>query len=156
VSLHQSIIQLGQDLTTHPAAPAAAAPEGAVLNTIQAVVRYNVTPVDGLFISAKQFKYGLFIRFRNRVAVKLMEVDFETGTEKQILGFDSQNPTNANVQVAGNFKLARVFPQADSTPLDFVNKGYYVEAMLTAPLIATGSPAEISLIKIVASPDFAG
>jgi hypothetical protein len=153
VSLHQSIIQLGPDISTNTAAPTAASAAGTVLNTVQAVVRYNVTPVDGLFIAAKQFKYGLFIRFRNRVTIKLMEVDFETGAEKQILQFDSQNPGNANVQVAGNFRLAKVFSKDDSAPLDFVNKGYYVEATLTAPLIATGSPAEISIIKIVASPD---
>jgi hypothetical protein len=51
VTLHGSIIQLGVDIAP-PQAAAAARPLGQLgltFPTIQAVARYNVTPVDGLF-----------------------------------------------------------------------------------------------------------
>jgi hypothetical protein len=40
--------------------------------------------------------------------------------------------------------------------LDFVNKAYYVEATLTAPVIAVGHPAAISIIKLVRTVPFQG
>jgi hypothetical protein len=55
VSLHQSVIQLGADLIPPPSIAhneAAAALFSAAVPTQQAVVRYNVTPVDGMFPSA--------------------------------------------------------------------------------------------------------
>jgi hypothetical protein len=40
--------------------------------------------------------------------------------------------------------------------MDFLNKAYYVEATLIAPAIAVGSPAEISVVQVFPSPNFAG
>src|SRR5579872_1722968 len=78
VSLHQSIIQLGSELTTTTGPSVAAPVPGGVLqSTIQAVVRYNITPVDGLFLTG-HFKYALQVRFRNHITAKLMEADIET------------------------------------------------------------------------------
>jgi hypothetical protein len=63
VSLHQSVIQLGVELLppVSTQAVAAQAAGGAVhptpvFPTTQAVVRYDVTPVDGLFIAGR-FRY---------------------------------------------------------------------------------------------------
>ena len=148
VTLHQSIIQLGAELSNTGGAAAAPVPGGVLQNTIQAVVRYNVTPVDGLFLPGP-FKYQLQVRFRNHITAKLMEVDLATGAEKQLLLLDSQSfPPNPNFQVQS------VAPKKDSTVMDFVNKAYYVEATLIASALVVGHPAEISIIKVISSSDF--
>ena len=147
VSLHQSIVQLGGDLIGTTGGTTAAPPAGPGLGTIQAVVRYNVTPVDGLF-PADKFKYALQIRFRNQIAAKLVEVDLATGAENQLILFESKHfPANPN------FQVQTVSATTDSKLMDFIAKAYYVEATLTAPQLAVGHPAEISIIKILASRD---
>jgi hypothetical protein len=154
VTLHQSIIQLGTELVpplpNQPAAGSAAFDLGANIPTIQAVVRYNVTPVEGLFFVTTNFRYHLQLRFRGQVAARLMEVDLENGTETQRLLLDSHNAPPPN------FVVQAVFEDHDSQPLDFVNKAYYVEATLVAPSLIIGHPAAISMIKIFASPNFPG
>jgi hypothetical protein len=151
VSLQQSVVQLGTAIEPPPQ-PAGSAPRaGAVLPTEQAVVRYNVTPVDGLLFAAANFRYHLQIRYRGRVTARLMEVDLESGAENQVILFDSSSfPTSPN------FQQHAVPMTQDSTPLDFVNKGYYVEATMTTSAVATGSPAAISIVKVFASPNFSG
>jgi hypothetical protein len=134
VTLHQSIIQLGTELSTQPtAAPAAGtADAGVSLPTMQAVVRYNVTPVDGLFNPA-HFRYSLQFRCRGQITAKLMEVDLTSGTETARILFNSDKSSNFTVQ----FALENTGDR-DSIPLDFNNKAYYVEATLTAPALAIG------------------
>ena len=156
VSLHQSVIQLGAELfpqaSTKVATAQVATPPHLGLNlpTIQAVVRYNVTPVDGLFIEGK-FKYQLQVRFRGRITAKLMQVDPENGTETQLILFDSNS-----FPPKPNFQVQSVSAKNDSLLLDFINKAYYVEATLIAPELVIGNPAAISIIKVIASPDFSG
>jgi hypothetical protein len=157
VSLHQSVIQLGVELLPpiSTQAVAAQAAGGAVhptpvFPTTQAVVRYNVTPVDGLFVAGR-FRYHLQLRFRGQVTARLMQVDIESGTETQLILFDS-----SSFPASPSFQVQTVPASADSALLDFVNKAYYVEATLIAPELVVGHPAAISIIKVFASPDFPG
>jgi hypothetical protein len=148
VTLHESIIQLGTEvLPPLTAAPAVGMGPGGRVNfpTVQAVVRYNVTPVEGLF-NVPPFKYNLLFRCRGQITANLIEVDFESGMETSRILFKSNNSPNFQVQSA--FETPPI--GENSTPLDFVNKAYYVEATLTASALVIGHPAAISIIKISA------
>src|SRR5947207_13869231 len=71
---------------------AAAAPGAVSLPTASAVIRYNVTPVDGLFtpgIGALRVRY-LATGPGARVVAKLIEVDLATGAERIRVTFDSR------------------------------------------------------------------
>jgi hypothetical protein len=151
VTLHGSIIQVGIDISP-PLPVAAARPLSVVgLPTIQAVVRYNVTPVDGLFFdqpASNKFHYGLELRYLGHVTAKLREVDLQTGNDPDqgLILFDKTSPS---------FKVETVFATQFEGVLDFKNKAYYVEATLVAPALVVGHPAAISIIKLVAKqPDF--
>ena len=114
-------------------------------------MRYNVTPVAGLFPEPIQplpgrFKYGLRIRCLNQITAKLMEVDLTTGAENQRILFDSKN-----FPESPTFQVRTVAQKPPSSLLDFVGKGYYVEATLTASAIRVGSPSAISIIKLLAA-----
>jgi hypothetical protein len=169
VTLHHSIIQLGVDLLppmpTEAAAAqitvaakqlaaaatqlAAAATQAAgatpqaelTFPTLRAVVRYNVTPVDGLFtVRGSLVSYVLRARFRGQVSAKLMEVDMDTGIETQLALLDGHGPDFHVKQATIDKHVPPVF--------DFEQKAYYVEAVLTAPAHVIGNPAAISIIKI--------
>src|SRR6516162_11208607 len=102
VHLFQSIVQLGTDLggPLDPGAQGAGATPNVDLPTSQAIVRYNITPVEGLFFIETPFKYQIRIRYRGRVAAKLMEVNIESGAETQLILFDSSKfPSTDNLQV---------------------------------------------------------
>jgi hypothetical protein len=150
VTLHQSIVQLGTGLAPpHVAAEAASAVSEAALApelqlpTIQAVVRYNVTPVDGLFFTpGSGLHYFLKLRCRGNVSARLVEVDLQTGAETQRILLNSNT---ANFQVV----VKEENPTApESKVMDFVEKAYYVEATLTASAVVIGHPAAIQIIKI--------
>jgi hypothetical protein len=149
VSLHQSIIQLGAEIIPPPPIAhnaAAAALFSAAVPTQQAVVRYNVTPVDGMFPSATPaFAWALRLRYRGRVTARWIEVDLATGAETQLVQFDSNAfPASQSFQVEAAFTAFR--------PVDFVKKAYYIEATLVAPLLVVGHPAAISIVKLSAEP----
>ncbi len=148
VHLHKSIVQLGVEILTQPVAAGAqaAAPLSAALPTQQAVVRYNVTPVDGMFPQATPaFGWALRLRYRGRVTARWIEVDLATGTENVMVTFDSNAfPASNAFQVQAAFTAFR--------PVDFVRKAYYVEATLVAPALIVGHPAAISIVKLSAEP----
>jgi len=150
VTLHGSIIQLGAEIVSTGGGASTTAAAAPVQTTVQAVVRYNLTPVDGLFLTGG-FRYHLQLRFRNHVLARLMETDMLTGTEKQLILFNSQS-----FPPQPGFQVQAVPAPTNSTVMDFVNKAYYVEATLIAPAIVVGSPAEISVVKVFASPNFPG
>jgi hypothetical protein len=82
-------------------------------NGVQAVVRYNVTPVAGLFPEPIQplpgrFKYGLRIRCLNQITAKLMEVDLKTGAESQLNLFDSKTFRKASISRCGVWRRKRL------------------------------------------------
>lgn len=106
--------------------------------------------MDGLF-APNRFRYGLQIRFRGHIVAKLIEVDLYTGAENPLVTLDSASPTlNASSPDALGFRVAGVFQDHDFPVLDFEKKAYYVEAVLSAPLILIGQPAAISIIKVTA------
>jgi hypothetical protein len=148
VTLDQSIIQLGTELLPPPAVAVAGASPTDLVNfpTIQAVVRYNVTSVDGLFKTGL-FAYRLRLRCRGQISAKLIEVDLASGMEKRRIKFDSNNHNDFEDQDAFD-EDAGDPPQ--SIPFDFNKKAYYVEATLTASAVAIGHPAAISTIQISA------
>src|SRR4051794_39154294 len=155
VTLHGSIIHVGADILP-PLPTGAARPLSLVgLPTIQAVARYNVTPVEGLFfdqVPSSPFHYGLELRYLGHVTAKLREVDLRTGSDPDqgLVLFDS-----TQFPASPSFKVERAFAAQFEGVLDFVNKAYYVEATLVAPALLAGHPAAISIIKVVAKqPDF--
>jgi hypothetical protein len=159
VSLYQSVIQLGTGVVSQVATPqarqkkpakktGAAARFSPVFPTIQAVVRYNVTPVDGLFfdqVPSRPFHYGLRLRYLGHVTARLIEVDLATGSETELILFDS-------TRFAANpfFQVQTAFAEHFEGVLNFVRKAYYVEATLVASAVVAGNPAAISIIKLIA------
>lgn len=115
-----------------------------------AVIRYNVTAVDGLF---GQNDIGMKVRFRDegkgaRVLAQLIEVDLETGAEVTLLTFDSDN---ALVEATG-YRTLEVFTcGGKAEPFDFVNKAYYIEATLTTNTFPEGGMAGIEIIQLRAT-----
>ena len=160
VSLQQSIVQLGAELVNTQGVAATAAPHAGPIQaaTIQAIVRYNVTPVDGLFPPLRldgtvpPFHYGIQILFRNHVTAKLIEVDLATGSETRLVLFDSTNP---NLLANSRLQVGQASADKPSAVMDFNSKAYYVEATLIAPQAPVGRPAEISIIKVLALIDIA-
>jgi hypothetical protein len=148
VTLKNAVIALGQDL----APPAASAPEdpSVVLPQTSAVVRYNITPVDGLFPTF-HFFYQLELTYRGKVRARLVQVDRSSGTETDLLNFDS-----ASFPPANSLVMNSVSTTDESSVMDFVNFAFYVEATLTAPATTVGNPAEIAVVKVVAAAAFSG
>ncbi len=148
----KSVVQLGRILILQPGAEAAPTPMNRV-NTIafpteSAVVRYNITPVDGLFPDAGtrpavEMKLRYLDTGSAQVVAKLIEVDLATGAEIVRLTFDSNKFAGAN-----GYQVNSITDCLPSWRFDFVNKGYYVEATLTHSAFFIGSAAGISLIKV--------
>lgn len=148
----KSVVQLGKILILQPGAEAAPTPMNRV-NTIafpteSAVVRYNITPVDGLFPDAGtrpavEMKLRYLDTGSAQVVAKLIEVDLATGAETVRLTFDSNKFAGAN-----GYQVNSITDCLPSWRFDFVNKGYYVEATLTHSAFFIGSAAGISLIKV--------
>ena len=112
------------------------------LQTVQAVIRYNVTAAEGLFFPSGRL--CMVARFRDdgnraRVLLRLLKFNLEDGTTATLLTFDSNSfGPQANFQ-ANSVSTNRV-------PFDFSHNAYYVEATLTKqqPLITpigAGKPA---------------
>ena len=128
--------------------------------TTSAVIRYNVTPVEGLFaVKPRCFTAtgnecpGIQLKLRYlasgnnaRVVARLVEVDLATGAEVDKLNFDSNAFAKANqyqVQSVG-----QCGPQIPPQPFDFATKAYYVEVRLTNSSILAGSAAGVQIIKV--------
>jgi hypothetical protein len=153
VSLGHSIVQLGFTLAGNiPVAQNLAKnPVGFPLPTESAVIRYNVTPVDGLFDAPPvsfPSSQGVQLKVRYlavnaQVIAKLIEVDLATGAETDRLTFNS----NAFPAVDG-YHVQQVGECGPSWKFDFKAKAYYIEATLTQTPIFVGSAAGIQVIKI--------
>ena len=153
VALGHSIVQLGFTLAGNlPVAQNLAKNVvGFPLPTESAVIRYNVTPVDGLF-NAPPVSFpnsqGVQLKMRYlavhaQVTAKLVEVDLATGAETDRLTFNS----NAFPAVDG-YHVQQVGECGPSWKFDFKTKAYYIEATLTQTPIFVGSAAGIQVIKI--------
>jgi hypothetical protein len=158
VLLDHSTAQLGRLLIIQPAARSAKRRAGVIGAQLEsAVIRYNVTPVDGFFVFPQvsfpnSAGVELRVRFLNsgggaKVIATLIEVDQATGVETTRMIFDSTGSAVSNAYQLG-FK-------AECGPtwrFDFKNKAYYIEATLTHSAFGIGSAAGIQMIKIDNSP----
>ena len=97
------------------------------LQTIQAVVRYNVTAVERLFFPSGRL--CMVARFKDdgdraRVVLRLVQFNLETGNTATLLTLDSNSfPPQADFQANS--------ASTDRVPFDFAHNAYYVEATLT-------------------------
>lgn len=152
VTLDNAVITLGHDVA--PPVNLVAEDPSVGFPPSTAVVRYNVTPVDGLFPvddmgPITHFHYVLQLTYRGTVRARLVQFDLSSGTEKDLLQFDS-----ASFAPAHSFATNGGTTTFDSSVMDFVNFAYYVEATLSASAIVVGNPAEIAVVKVFASADF--
>ncbi len=121
---------------------------GLPLETVTAVVRYNVVATDGLFEAGTHL--GMRSRFRDdgnnaQVILRLIEVNIETGASSLILTLDSNAFTaNANYQT-----------QSVSTfignRINFQENAYFIEATLIqkrSPISVFGGKPGISVIQL--------
>jgi hypothetical protein len=139
VSLNNAVITLGRGIEPPP--PGAAEDPSFVIPEISAVVRYNVTAVDGLFPAESLF-YELELTYRGMVRARLVQFDTSSGTETEVARFDS-----ADFSPADGFVTNLGRPDRQIV-MDFVHCAYYVEATLTASAIAVGNPAEIAVVRV--------
>ena len=126
---------------------AAAAPGAVSSQTDSAVIRYDVTPVDGLFqpgVGALQVRY-LATGPGARVVAKLIEVDLATGLERSRITFDSTAFAASKTYHVNGVEDC----SGHGGRFDFVQKAYYVEVTLTHSSLATGGAAGVQIIKIV-------
>jgi hypothetical protein len=147
VFFDHGIVQMGNLMVSHPIRkPRTALPQ----MMTSAVIRYNITPAEGLFF---QVSRGLSVSLRfmdngggSRVIAKLIELDWNTGTERTLMTFDSnkfsaldgyQTQTVTNCEHTGR-----------EPPFDFETKAYYVEATLATNTMLPGNVAGIQIIKI--------
>jgi hypothetical protein len=144
------VVQKGDTIVLAPARHLRAE-GGGVEETDSAVIRYNVTAVDGLF-GANDLT--MTIRFRDegksaRVIAQLIEVNIMTGAEVTLLTFDSDTvPGQSGYQTHGVTECGR------REELDFVEHAYYIEATLTNSSLVLGSAAGIEIIQLQAMPCF--
>jgi hypothetical protein len=149
-----AVAQSGRLLSNTTAA--AAAPGAVIGQTVSAVIRYNVTPVDGLFtrnILSLRIRY-LASGPGARVVAKFREVDIATGIETDRITFDSRLFAGANayhVNEVPNCKGVGGRGFAGSG-FDFNNKAYYIEVTLTRSSLVTGSAAGLQVIQLVTDP----
>lgn len=157
IAFDRSIAQMGNVIGgNQPISISAAIPQ----QTQSAVIRYNVTPVEGLFaVKPRCFTQtgtecpAIELKLRYlaagssaRVVARLVEVDMATGTEVTKLNFDSSAFANSNqyqVQSVG-----QCGPQVPPQPFNFATKAYYVEVRLTTSAIVANSAAGIQVIKV--------
>jgi hypothetical protein len=152
VTFDNAVVSLGHDLA--PPIDSASEDPSVTFPNASAVVRYNITPVDGLFLpSGVHFQWMLQFCYRGTVRARLVQVALNSGAEITLLHFDSASFAPADTLVM-NYSTTSDDSPVDSPVMDFVNFAYYVEATLTASAIVVGNPAQIAVVKVVASVPF--
>jgi hypothetical protein len=154
VFFENSKVQMGRILSNQSAV--AKTRQVAGRSTQSAVIRYNVTAVDGLFTPVPPCRtekcLGPQLTFRfiaagsgARVVARLIEVDLATGVETGRLIIDSLGSTTTG------YRTESAQPACTARwHFDFQRKAFYVEATLTTRSSVTpiGSVAGIQMIKI--------
>jgi len=136
---------LGHDLA--PPIDSASEDPSVTFPNASAVVRYNITPVDGLFLpSGVRFQWTLQVCYRGTVRARLVQVALNSGAEITLLRFDSASFAPADTLVMNYTTTSDDLP-VHSPVMDFVNFAYYVEATLTASAIVVGHPAQWPCLK---------
>ena len=154
------VIQLGPGggAVVGDLAEAAAPPAAPKFQTIQAVVRYGVTPVAGVS-TYPEYKnkeiYQLGLRFRigeGTIGAKLMQVDVLTGAESMLADWSSdllvEEGADRELWHYSSFEVVLV-----DAPADFVRNAYYLELTLSAKLplaeIVLRTPPAVSVIQLL-------
>ncbi len=156
VFFDHSVVQMGRPPAGTLPAAGQTKQNGALIlgDTQTALIRYNVTPVDGLFTPACKSETGrdctgrqLHLRYLatggGRVVAKLIEVDLATGGETALLTFDSSAFSAAN-----DYHVQHADVCGPKGRFDFRHKAYYVEATLTGSRLAATTAAGIQMVKI--------
>lgn len=121
---------------------------GGAPQTDSAVIRYNVTAVDGLFgvdgidMNVRYLAAGVGAR----VTARLMEVNIQNGDEALLLTFDSDN-----FGLASEYQTQHVCNAGRGMQFDFAKKVYYIDATLTTSAIEPSSAAGIAAITLNAT-----
>ena len=118
------IVAFPEIQVTQSSARRAAGPQ---LQTVQAVIRYNVTAADGLFFDSGRL--CMVVRFRDdgnraRLFLRLIRLSVSDGTSATLLTFDSNSFSPQQDFQTNSVGTNRV-------PFDFSQNAYYVEATLT-------------------------
>lgn len=155
IFFNHAVVQMGSLPVNQPGAGWNVTKRAAITQPSEsAIIRYNVTAVDGLFFQTRPcgggadcLGPGLTLRFldngsRARVFARLVEVDMATGLENYPLTFDSNSFPPSN-----NYQLQHQGACGQILRFDFRNKAYYIEAVLTTG-ITVGSAAGIQAINI--------
>lgn len=142
VFFDHAIVQRG-----HVTAGPGGTPTGASVSADSALIRYNVTAVDGLFpvsgVPRLTVRY-LATGGASQAIAKLIEVDRATGVETERLSFNSTGaPTDT-------YKLRAGAPACDPNffRFDFRRKAYYIEATLTGSSVVAVGAAGFQMIRI--------
>jgi hypothetical protein len=151
VFFDRAVVQKGNTLVFKSARRLPQAEGGGANETDSAVIRYNVTAVDGLF-GAQGIRMA--VRFLDegvsaRVIAQLIEVDIATGAKVTLLTFDSDDP---GVPVLSGYHMYDVCDDGRAQQFDFVQKAYYIEATLATSSIEVSSAAGIEAIQLNATP----
>jgi len=114
------------------------------VSTTKAVLRYNVTAVDGLFASGNG--YGLYVRYLDngpaaRVIVRLKEVNFATGVINTRLTFDSDK-----FAALPGFQTQHEVACDAGWVFNFEENAYFIEAELSRTN-ANGVPS-LAIVKL--------
>jgi hypothetical protein len=149
VFFDRAVVQKGQTVVVSQANRQLRA-EGGLDETDSAVIRYNVTAVDGMFGGKAP---AMAVRFRAegvgaRVIAQLIEVDLVTGAEVTRLTFDSDA---AGVPALSGYHVFDVFDCKRADWFDFTRKAYYIEATLTTSSFVVESVAGIEIIQLQAT-----
>ncbi|HEX4950881.1 MAG TPA: hypothetical protein VFZ34_29740 [Blastocatellia bacterium] len=130
-----------------------AAPQAVIaLPTESAVIRYNVTAVDGLFTAFPNGvgynALGMTVRYmasgpQGRVVVRLMEYDIYTGVEVERMKFDS----STQPQAVGYVTRGVGYP-LPNWKFDFNQKAYYIEVTLSRSSLLAGGAAGLAAVKL--------
>jgi len=138
------IVAFPEIQVTQSSARRAAGPQ---LQTVQAVIRYNVTAADGLFFDSGRL--CMVVRFRDdgnraRVFLRLIRLSVSDGTSATLLTFDSNSFSPQQDFQTNSVGTNRV-------PFDFSQNAYYVEATLTKqqPIVTTFGAGRPALAVVV-------
>lgn len=147
-----SIVRLhGFDVVIHPTAHTSE--KGIQFIETKAVIRYGVTPVDGLTLLGINNHYALGVYFRagnghvqaRLIQVAIPPVDVPAPVKETVLiTFTSANEASFVFKKQGP-------PTVGMKELDFVNNSYYVEVTLsqsTNPVLPPTNPPEVALVQI--------
>lgn len=128
--------------------------EGAL--TIKAVIRYNITAVDGLIpFDSRAEGYIMRVRFqdngvRAQVLLRLIEYDLSSGVETVRMIFDSNQ-----FSAQQGYQTQQIGGGCSTFQMDFRDKAYYVEATLTSAVpqnTAFAGDPRLGIIQIFSSP----